>query len=327
MRFTSTRKRRHRHQVQVLRSEIMSPRIAWLNFLSFLKFITKVAMWSGILLALAYAIREAIQYTFHQNPDFKLQAIRLNENDVIDEAAVVEYLGIDLDANIFDLHLQDMAQKLMEIPAVSSASVERELPGSLIFEITTRTPRAWISSPESGLTTTRAVAQLLVDETGYVYPCPTQQLEEATNLPILHLNSHPEHPIRAGETLKHPEYRRCHQLLKAFRATFPEDIKLIDSVRQPQPWSIELMTRSGAVATFGLDDHNRQLDYFNQALEHARKKGYEIATINLIPKLNVPVTIRTEQAPPRAIPVTLDPATKPGDPRRNTDLQSLLNRN
>ncbi len=327
MRTLSTKNRRHRHQVKVLKSEIMSPRIAWFNFLSFLKLLTKIAIWLGILLALAYGVREAIQYTFHQNPDFKLQAIRINENDVIDETGIVEHLGIDLESNIFDLNLQEMSGKLTEIPAIAEARVERELPGTLDFKITTRKPQGWISCTDAGLTTTRTTGELLIDETGFIYPCPEQQLDEAVDLPILHLKLDPEHPIRAGVHLQHPEYRRCSQLLRAFRDNFPDDIKIIDSFHQSNPWSIELTTRTGTIATFGLDDHRRQLDYFNQALQHAQRKGYEIATIQLIPKQNVPITIRGEEAPPRAIPVSDDSAKNPEESRRKNDLQSLLNRN
>jgi len=127
--------------------------------------------------------------------------------------------------------------------------------------------------------------------------------------------------------LKHPEYRRCTYLLNSFRDIFPNDLQIIETVYQINPWSINLTTRSKTTATFGLDDHNRQLEYFSQALHHAQKKGYEIETINLIPKQNIPITIRGEEAPPRAIPVGDSPATNNDESRRKNDLQSLLNRN
>jgi hypothetical protein len=319
--------RRHRHQVKVLKSEVMSPRIAWFNFLDFLKFLTKTTAVLALLAAIGYGVREAIEYTFHQNPDFRLQAIHLNANDVIDEADLVEHLQIDLEANIFDFDLSSMEQKLTAIPAIETAKIDRELPGTLVFQVTTRQPRAWIACPEDGFDTKRGTNQLLIDQNGFLYPCPEQQLELAATLPIIHLKPDPEHPIRPGINLGHSEFRRCNHLLTAFRDSFPEDIEIIESIYQLNPWSINLTTRSGTLATFGLDDHKRQLDYFNQALHHARKKGYEIETINLIPKQNVPLTIRDEEAPPRAIPVGEIPVADPTDSRRNNDLQSLLNRN
>lgn len=327
MRKHSSKNRYHRHHVKVLKSEVMSPRIAWFNFLDFLKLLTKFALVIGILLAIGYGVREAIRYTFHQNPDFRLQAIVLNDNDVIDESGLVEHLGIDLSGNIFDFDISEMEAKLLDMPAIQSASIERELPGTLVFQISTRQPQTWIACPEAGLMTTRSLGQLLVDQNGYIYPCPEQQLELASHLPMIHVKADPKHPIEAGNTLNHPEYRRCNQLLKSFRDAFPDDLRIIETLYQINPWSINLSTRSGTTATFGLDDHKRQLDYFSQALHHAQKKGYEIETINLIPKQNVPITIRGEEAPPRAIPVDEISATEDGDSAQNKDLQSLLNRN
>ncbi len=327
MRKHSSKNRRHRHQVKVLKSEVMSPRIAWFNFLDFLKLLTKIAVFIAALLAIGYGVRKAIHYTFHQNPDFRLQAIRLNSNDVIDESGLVEHLGIDLSGNIFDFDTAAMQQRLLDIPAIQSANIERELPGTLVFKIQTRQPQAWIACPEEGLMTTRNLNQFLVDQNGYIYPCPEQQLELAMNLPLIHVKADPKHPIKLGVTLKHPEFRRCTHLLDSFSTIFPNDIAIIDTVYQINPWSINLSTRSGTTATFGLDDHSRQLDYFSQALHHAQKKGYEIGTINLIPKQNVPITIRGEATPPRAIPVGETPVTDNAESRRNNDLKSLLNRN
>lgn len=327
MRKHSSKNRRHRHQVKVLKSEVMSPRIAWFNFLDFLKLLTKIAVVIAVLFAVSYGVREAIQYTFHQNPDFRLQAIQLNPNDVIDENTLVEHLSIDLNANIFDFDTDEMALKLLEIPAIHTAKIERELPGTLVFHVATRQPQAWIACPESGLTTSRSPNQFLVDQNGYIYPCPQQQLELAMNLPIIHVKADPKHPIELGATLKHPEFRRCTHLLESFRSIFPNDMGIIETVYQTKPWSINLSTRSGTIAIFGLDDHSRQLDYFSQALHHAQKKGYEIETINLIPKQNIPITIRGEATPPRAIPVGELPVTNKEESRRNNDLQSLLNRN
>jgi cell division septal protein FtsQ len=320
MRKKSSKNRRHRHHVKVLKSEVMSPRIAWFNFLDFLKLLTKIAAGIAVLFAIGYGVREAIQYTFHQNPDFRLQAIRLSTNDVIDEPGLVEHLSIDLNSNIFDFDIDAMEQKLLEIPAISTAKIERELPGDLVFHVVTRKPKAWIACPEAGLITTRDLNQLLVDQDGFIYPCPEQQLDQAAALPIIHVKADPEHPVLRGVTLKHPEYRRSIHLLDSFQTVFPNDIRIIETVYQMNPWSINLSTRSGTIATFSLDDHSRQLDYFSQALHHAQKKGYKIETINLIPKQNVPITIRGEAVPPRAIPISEPPVTR-------NDPQPLLNRN
>ncbi len=327
MRKKTSKARRHRHHVKVLKSEVMSPRIAWFTILGFLKLLVKVAVVIGILLAIAYGIRQAIEHTFHQNPDFRLQAINLNENDVLDEAALVDVLGIDLSGNIFDFDVDFLESRLMTIPAISSAKVTRNLPGTLEFTISTRKPAAWIACPEEDHPIARVQGGLLVDHDGHTYPCPAGQLARCQSLPILILAPDTEHPVTAGLSPAHPQYRHCLHLLKAITARYPADIASIHSISQENDWSLRMTTTSGTIATFGLGDHARQLDYLNRALLHARKKGYQIETINLIPKRNVPITVRGDADPPRAIPVSeanLDPTP---ESRLSNDLRSLLNRN
>ncbi len=101
MRKRTSKARRYRHDVKVLKSEVMSPRIVWFSFLGALQLAAKTALLIGVLLALGYGIRQAIEHTFHKNPDFRLQAINLNPNDVLDEPSLVDLLGIDLAGNIF----------------------------------------------------------------------------------------------------------------------------------------------------------------------------------------------------------------------------------
>lgn len=328
MRQRTSKSRRHRHHVKVLKSEVMSPRIAWFNFLDFLRSLTKFAVIIGLLFAAAYGIRAAIEHTFHRNPDFQLKAINLNPNDVLDEAELVEILDIDLAANIFDFDVDVLEAKLLEQPAISNARVERNLPGTLDFLITTRKPAAWVASPEEGFPAARRDGSLLVDHEGFAYLCPPGQLEMSQALPILALSKDAIHPIRAGKTLDHPQYKETLRLLKSVISQCPDELPMVDSISQANTWSLNLVTRGGTVATFGLGDHARQLEYLARALDHARSKGYKIGTINLIPKRNVPITVSADAAPPRAIPV--DPEALEETPARNSqadDLRTLLNRN
>lgn len=328
MRQRTSKARRHRYHVKVLKSEVMSPRIAWFNFLAALRSLTKFAVIIGLLLAAVYGIRAAIEHTFHRNPDFQLKAIKLSPNDVLDEAELVELLEIDLAANIFDFDVDALEAKLLEQPAISAARVERNLPGTLDFRITTRKPVAWVACPEEGFPATRHIGSLLVDHEGFAYRCPPGQAEVGQELPILALTKDEEHPIQAGKTLDHPQYGETLRLLKSVVSECPDELPMVDTISQANAWSLNLVTRSGTVATFGLGDHARQLEYLGRALDHARRKGYEIGTINLIPKRNVPITVSADAAPPRAIPV--DPEALEETPARNSqadDLRTLLNRN
>ena len=327
MRQRTSKTRRHRHHVKVLKSEVMSPRIAWINFLQALRTLTKIALVIGLLLAVTYAIRAAIEHTFHRNPDFQLQAINLNPNNLLDESELVELLNIDLSANIFDIDVNALEKKLTEQPAIAAARVERNLPGTLDFLITTRKPVAWIACPESGFAANRNAGSLLVDHEGFTYQCPAGQVEANQTLPILKLSKDDEHPIRTGTTLDHPQYTETLRLLKSIVSLFPDNPRTVDTISQANNWSLLLVTRGGTAATFGLGDHARQIEYLVQALDHAQRKAYKIETINLIPKRNIPITLGDKTLPPRAIPV--DEGAMEATPARSqaNDLRTLLNRN
>ncbi len=64
------------------------------------------------------------------------------------------------------------------------------------------------------------------------------------------------------------------------------------------------------------------------SLDHASEKGLAIGSINLIPKHNVPVTLRTDipAAAPRAIPVVIEEEVPAEDTRRTRDLKTILKR-
>lgn len=321
-----TTRRRHSQRPKVLEVRVMSPRIAWFGFLRFLGTAAKLGCVIAALTAAGWGVWRGIQHAFFQNPDFRLQIIDLNENPVIDELEAAAAMGIDLAArpNLFEIDVDKAADELAAQPGVAEARVERHLPATLVLRVVPRTPKAWLACPELGIAGERRSGGLLVDGDGIAYPCPPLQFEDAEPLPVVILPPSEEHALAAGKAVRHPELARCFRLIDAARDTDPEAVRWIESVHQKNEWSLVLTTRAGTAATFSLGDHQRQIDNLRAALDHAGEKGYEIATINLIPKYNIPITLRDGEAPPpRAIPV---PVSATPD-RRERDVSSILNRN
>lgn len=309
--------RTHRRTRQsVLEVRVMSPRIAWHGFLKLLGGLTKLACLLAVLTGIGYGIWRGIQHTFYNNPDFRLQVIDLNTNPVIDEAGLIELAGIDLtvETSLFDVDVDETKRRLEALPALVEARVERHLPGTLVVRVSNRSPSSWVAVTGSDLSRVRHAGGLLVDLDGYCYPCPPMQLQEAQKLPIILLTANDQHPLEAGRTITHPQLERCVKLLNAAREADAQSPRWIQSIRQANDWSLRLVTRQGASATFGLSNHAVQIEKLQAALDHAAKKGYLIDTINLIPKFNVPITVRRENRPPRAIPVSGQPVrvTGPG---------------
>lgn len=331
MRRKTTQHRRHSHQ-SVLQVRVMSPRIAWFGFLKLSGNLVKIVCLLAVLTGIGWGVWRGIQHTFYQNPDFRLQVIDLNANPVIDEFGVTQVVGIDLAASpsLFDVDVNEASRKLSELPAITEVRVERHLPGTLVVRVTTREPKAWISCPAAGLTEVRRTGAMLVDAQGVAYPCPESQTVLAIELPIIELPASGDHPVKAGEKIQHPQLEACFKLLDSACQADPEAPRWIDIIRPVNDWSLMLVTRHGTQATFGLDDHSRQIENLRTALDHAGEKGYVINTINLIPKYNIPITVRDSDTPLRAIPVSTTPpenSENPDETRRARDLSNLLNRN
>jgi hypothetical protein len=322
-----TSKPRRRSRSNVLEVRVMSPRIAWFGFLKIVGKLTKIACLLAVLGGIGWGCWLGIQQAFYKNPDFRLQVIDLNANPVIDEVGVVQAAKINLTGSLFDIDVEDVTAELKAMPAIQDAHVERHLPGKLMVRVTPRTPRAWISCPDSGMKDTRRAGAMLVDRNGIAYPCPELQLESAMKLPCIQLPQSDGNPITSGGRISHPELAHCFRLLDSACAVDPDAIHWIDSVKQVNAWSLLLVTREGTCATFGLGDHERQIASLRAAMDHSSEEGYDIATINLIPKHNIPITLRTEATPPRAIPIAEPSAGELREQRRSADLKTLLNRN
>lgn len=307
MKNKSTASRRNSRQ-NVLQVRVMSPRIAWLGFLGFFGSLTKLAFVAAILAALGWGVWRGMQVAFYRNPDFRLQVIDLNANPAIDETRVASVIGIDLSSNpsLFDIDVGDATERLESLPEITEANLERHLPDTLLVRVKARVPRAWIRCEQLGITEVRAPGGLLVDQDGIAYECPESQLESARRLPVINLPGEDAEKPSAGKRIAQPELNHALALLKAASDVDAQAMQWIDSIRQANDWSLELVTRDGTKATFGLGDHARQIENLRAALAHAGGRGYVIDTINLIPKYNIPITIRSEALPPKAIPVAVD---------------------
>lgn len=320
-----TSKPRKRAHSNVLEVRVMSPRIAWFGFLKCLGKLGKFGVILAILGIAGWGIWRGVQHAFYENPDFRLQVIDLNKNNAIDEFALVQTADIDLAANLFDLDIDQITERLKKVPALSSVRVERHLPGTLAVRVVARTPRAWIACPEEGIPAGRKPGGLLVDDDGHAFPCTAFQFETAERLPIVILPKEEGRPITAGEKVSQLELDRCFRLLSAACENDAEAIHWIESIRQANSWSLVLVTRDGVTATFGLGDHDRQIANFSAAVDHASRENYAIDTINLIPRENVPVTVRNASAPPRALPVPEPTPAEIRTDRRSRDLDQILN--
>jgi hypothetical protein len=314
----------HRRQVIELQAHVMSPRIAWFGLMRYLRKFAKLAFVLALIGGAVWGVRLGIRRGLLENKEFRLQAIELTPNPAIDERDLVRIAGIDINGSLFECDVVEIESRLQNRPELSSAKVRREFPGTLIVEVTARVPHAWIASPAHGIAARDPQQGLLVDRAGVAFTCPRGLYLTASALPVLHLGPGGEAPA-AGTKVVHPEFDRLMSLYQVACRELPGAQDWIDSLRQNRKWSLAIVSRDGTEASFGLGDHPRQMANFRAALDHARAKDQQIATIELIPERNLPVLLRGDDVP-RAILID-EPEAVPAPPdRRERDLQKLLNR-
>ena len=315
----------HRRQVIELQAKVVSPRIVWFSVLKSCRKMVRLAVILAVIGGAVWGVKYGIRRGLLENEEFRLQAIELTPNPAIDERRLVKVAGIDLNGSLFDCEVGKIEAKLRALPELASASVRREFPGTLIVEAVAREPHAWISSPSHGVPARDPEQGLLVDRNGFAFHCPPALLVEASELPVFQLGEGGEAPA-AGKQVVHPELDRLMRLYHVACTEIEGADKWIDTLRQSRAWSLELVSRDGTAASFGLGDHERQMGDLRAALEHARAQDQQIASIELIPERNIPVVVRGESAPRAILLDEPAPATAPSPDRRSRDLRNLLNR-
>jgi len=317
-----TSKVRHSRQLIQLQAHVVSPRIVWFGFLKTCRKFMRLAFLIALAFGAVVGVRLGIQRGLVENQEFRLQAIELTPNPALDERRLVEIAGININGSLFDCDAAEIESKLRALPEIATANVRREFPGTLVVQVAAREPYAWVASTAQGIDAHDEKSGLLVDRSGVAFPCHPALSKTAAMLPVFFLGDGGE-PLVAGQAVKNPQFDRLVRLYKVACEEIPGATEWIYSLRQDRAWSLELLSRDGMTASFGLGDHKRQMGDLKAALDHARERSQQIASIELIPERNIPVKLRGNGVP-RAILIE-EPET-PGIDRRTRDVQDLLNR-
>lgn len=321
------RPRKKRPQVLELRVDsVRSIRILWFETANWLKKLFKLALIAGAMAAVVWGIGIALRRAFLENEDFRISLVDLNENPVMDEMRLIELGGIDLNESIFSIDVSELEQMLIGLPELAVADVERELPGTLRVRARARVPVAWIEVPAHDVRGRDPGSGLLVDPNGVLFPCLGEMAGAAAELPVIVIRNPAQPEPLAGDFCESPELLQGLAMLRMAREIPGMEKVGIARIEKANEWSILVGTRGGTEAKLGLSDHERQFADLVKACEHAESKGYRIATIDLIPERNIPITLGSAP-PPRAVPVVEPDAEPPIPPsRREQDMEALLNR-
>src|SRR5699024_2489179 len=96
----------------------------------------------GIIVAIAVVVGLAV-YFF---PVFRVNNVEITGNEHLTNEQIEEAAGVPDGANLLRINAHDVAQKVVDLPWVSAATVGRSLPNTLVVELDERKVTAYVDA-------------------------------------------------------------------------------------------------------------------------------------------------------------------------------------
>ena len=262
----------------------------------------RATKWLLLLLLLGVGVvlgKSALQRVFLDNDEFSLETVELWQWEgeevprLINFKRLEEVTGLDPRASIFSFQLNQLEEDLAALPEVKRVRATRRLPDVLRIRVEEREPVAWIESPFQRIKGRSYNYGMLVDGEGFCFR-PTEAMREAVNdLPVITTGDRREHDFLAGQKADGREFLRALELVKLSKRYLGEAGWSLPAIGLRNEYSLLAKTHTGTVVTFGLYEHERQLEDLLLILDHARKTERGVKKVNLIPERNIPVVFAT----------------------------------
>jgi cell division protein FtsQ len=241
---------------------------------------------TGLLVVAWFGVNLFIENFFTKNKNYEVRVVEVNTDGVMTREEALVKTGIHEGLNIFSLNLESAQSALTSIPEIQSARVERILPDTVSISIEARRPVAWVAPADTGADPSTMETACLVDATGVMIK-PQGFEASYTRLPVVY--GVPTEQWRLGDKIEMPELLVALDLLGlAAERTNPE-VKL-RAVDISKSWCLMAWNDPQTRLTFGPDDLPAQLDRLQLILLHVGQTSRRVATVNLIPARNTPVT-------------------------------------
>ncbi len=251
----------------------------------------------GIVAFSWLGIRALLNSQLFENPQYKVRVVEVATDGVMTREEALEKTGIHEGLNIFSLNLDTAQRSLASIPEIKSARVERILPDTVAIEIEARRPVAWVAPRNTGEDPSVMATGCLVDKDGVMMK-PEKLNSAHTRLPVIY--GVPTEQWRAGDQIDLPELRAALELfvLAAERSNPGIPLRAADITKG---WSILAWSEPQTRYTFGTTDLSGQLDRLEMIIGHVAQTSQKIATANLIPERNTPVTFQGDPPPAQMV--------------------------
>lgn len=277
---------------------VTSPRIVFYQCAAILKRIFKLLLVLGVIGGAGYYLTQSITKHLNTNEKFVLRHLDFESNGHMSAEEAAQIAGINLSESIFKVDIDVAEQRLRELPEVVSAEVERRLYDTIKVRVVERVPVAWVESSILKLKGRSQKEGLLIDEKGGLFLCGDSLWTVAQGLPVIVVKKADPDEFPLGAEMLHKDGKRALDLVNRVQQV-PEKDWALDRVEVLNFYSLKATSNDGVEATFGMYEHERQLEDLLAARRHARETGRKLDWINLLPEHNIPGGFKV----PKAVPV------------------------
>lgn len=262
------------------------------------KQVMRMAAWCGLVLAmivavgagLHFGIAMALDRVLYTNPRYELTKIEIEPSGHFSPRLIRQAAGLEPGQNLWTLDLRQITHDLEKLPYVSNAKVERHFPDTVSILIHERVPVVKIV----GLNIDLGTRELFyLDRDGVVLK--PREDETALLLPEIIGLTNAEDELEPGMKLEQSSLTRALQIIDAIDHSQLNTSITIGTVDLGNPLFITMKTRQNMTITFRPDYIDQQLQRLVQIVNYPDFQQRTIATVDLTPDSNVPVTFAQYQ--------------------------------
>lgn len=275
-----------RHQVNC---EPETPKIREQRRIAFRRAGFRSAVWLVVAFGLIALVTATWRQTLYRNPRFGLKEVTVFTEGALRPEKLVREMGLVEGMDTLWIDLREIIERVERLPQVKSASARRDYQGRMEVTVIQRRPVAWLECQRLGLHSMKSGFGCLLDEEGVAMPCDVI-LKDYTLLPVIRFEELSQ--AHAGSRVRDLQVAAALKLRAEVEKRVESGMPSLSSIDIPAKYALVAHFDDGMQVTFGPDALEAQLGRFDRVMIEARQKGWKIATLNLLPRDNVPVTFR-----------------------------------
>jgi len=246
----------------------------------------------GLITIICFAalLKVTVQESILKNPQFELRDVAVQTTGPLTVQKIVRATLLTRGENLLSINMRDLHTRLRQLPPVKDVSIERDFDAGLMtLRITQRLPVAWLDCPKLGMVAGRPEVGYLLDQEAVPFPCDVVT-ESMVSLPVIRYADLTQKT--AGMPIQDLQLTAALKLLKELEQRFELGQPQVRSIDIQTPYSMLATFTDKSAITFGVDDLEVQLARLDRIRVEARQRRWEIETVNLLVRQNVPITFR-----------------------------------